>query len=73
MNPVRAIALLVVLAGIAALAYGGWYYLDQREEIRIGDARLVIEDADIHPAVWVGGALVVAGGITMAVASNKKA
>lgn len=72
MSPVRAIALVVVLAGIGALAYGAWHYFDSRNEIRIGDTRLVVETADVHPTVWVGGALVIAGGVTMAAAGKKK-
>jgi len=72
MNNMRILALLVLLAGVGALAYGGWQYFDERQEVRIGDARFVIEDADIPPAVWVGGALFLAGGITMVAAGGKK-
>lgn len=72
MNPVRAVALLIVLVGIGALAYGGWRYFDDRDEIRIGDTRLVVETADVHPTVWVGAALVIAGGVALATAGSKK-
>ncbi len=72
MNNTRIIALLMLLGGLGALAWGGWQYFDQRREIRIGDARLVIEDADISPAVWVGGVLFLAGGITMVAAGGKQ-
>jgi TRAP-type C4-dicarboxylate transport system permease small subunit len=65
----RVIALILLLAGAALLVYGGWEYFDSRSEVRIGDARLVIEKAKISPAIWVGGSLVIAalliGGGTM--------
>lgn len=60
MTRIRGIALALLLAGAALLAYGGWVYFDSRSEVRIGDARIVVEDAEVSPAIWVGGALVLA-------------
>jgi hypothetical protein len=72
MNALRIVALAVLLAGVGVLAYGIWQYFDSRSEIRIGDASLVVEDSEIRPAVWIGAALIVVGGVGSVFARGKK-
>jgi hypothetical protein len=60
MTKVRGIAMVLFLAGAALLVYGIWDYMDSRTELRIGDARVVVENASVSPAVWGGGALILA-------------
>jgi hypothetical protein len=72
MNALRIGALAVLLAGVGVLAYGIWQYFDSRSEIRIGDASLVVEDSEIRPAVWIGAALIVVGGVGSVFARGKK-
>lgn len=68
----RTIALVLLLGGLAALGYGIWQFYESRDEIRIGDAKLIVEDGKVHPAIWVGGALILGGGIGMAISRNRR-
>ena len=73
MNNYRMAAMVALMIGITVLAYGIWNYFDSRNEIRFGDARVVIEDAHVSPAVWIGAVVIVAAGATMVATRGKRA
>ena len=73
MNNYRTTAMVALMIGITVLAYGIWSYFDSRNEIRFGDATVVIEDAEVSPAVWIGLVVVVAAGATMVATRGKRA
>ncbi len=70
MNPVRIIAFVLVIGGLAGLAYGGFSYTKQNHEAKIGPVELsVSEKKTVDVPTWaalgallVGGALLFAGG-----------
>jgi TRAP-type C4-dicarboxylate transport system permease small subunit len=69
-NPVRIIAFVLVIGGLAGLAYGGFSYTKQNHEAKIGPVELsVSEKKTVDVPTWaalgallVGGALLFAGG-----------
>ena len=70
MSTVRIIALVLIIGGLAGLAYGGFSYTKQNHEARIGPVELsVSERKTVDVPTWVaigallvGGVLLVAGG-----------
>ena len=73
MSNSRTIAFLALIVGAVVLAYGIWNYYDSRSELRVGDASIVIQDAEVSPAVWIGGAVILVAGIGMLAARGKRA
>ena len=67
MTPLKIVAIVLIVAGIGALAYGGFSYTKEREAVSVGGLELAAERKGfIPPAVgWVaviaGAALVFAG------------
>lgn len=70
MSTVRIIALVLIIGGLAGLAYGGFSYTKQNHEAKIGPVELsVSERKTVDVPTWVaigallvGGVLLVAGG-----------
>ena len=67
MGATRIAALLLVIAGALALAYGGFTYTKQSTAVSLGPIELnVKEKKTVNIPVWAGLAAVVIGGILLA-------
>ena len=67
MGATRIAALLLVIAGALALAYGGFTYTKQSTAVSLGPIELnVKEKKTVNIPVWAGIAAVVIGGILLA-------
>jgi TRAP-type C4-dicarboxylate transport system permease small subunit len=59
----RTIGIVILAAGILALAYGGFSYVRQTREARVGPLKITLsENRRVNVPVWAGVALAVAGG-----------
>ncbi len=68
MNPIRALALVLIVAGVAALAYGGFSYTKETHNVKLGPIELSVKDKEtVNIPVWAGAAAIVAGGLLLAV------
>ena len=62
MNPIRAIALFLIIAGALALAYGGFSYTRETHEAKIGPIELSVRDKQtVNIPVWLGGGALLVG------------
>jgi hypothetical protein len=62
MNPTRLIALVLLTAGIAALAYGGFSYTRNTQQAKLGPLELSVRETErVNIPVWAGLGAVVAG------------
>jgi hypothetical protein len=62
MSGLRVAAILLVLAGIAALVYGGFSYTKTTHEVTVGRFDLgVKEKRRVNVPIWAGIAAIVAG------------
>jgi uncharacterized membrane protein YidH (DUF202 family) len=69
---VKIIAIVLIVAGILALAYGGFTYKRETHEARIGPVAVeVTEKKALDVPVWAGVAMIVVGG-GLLLASRKK-
>lgn len=55
MNPQKTIAIVLLVAGILALAYGGFSYTKETHETQVGPLHLAVnETRQVNIPMWVG-------------------
>ena len=68
MSPIRIVAILLIVAGIAGLVYGKFTYTKATHEIKAGPIDFAIkEKKTVNVPLWAGIAAIVAGGLLLAV------
>jgi hypothetical protein len=67
MNPVRIIALVLVIGGVLGLAYGGFSYTKEDHEAKIGPVNISVQEKKtVNIPLWAGvGAIVVGGALLL--------
>ncbi|MDZ4348408.1 MAG: hypothetical protein U1A22_02615 [Xanthomonadaceae bacterium] len=66
MNSLRIAAVLLIVAGTLALAYGGFSYTKETHEASIGPMNLSIaEKRRVNVPLWAGIVAVIAGGVLL--------
>jgi TRAP-type C4-dicarboxylate transport system permease small subunit len=65
MNSLRIAALVLIVAGVLGLAYGGFSYTRQTHEMKIGPLEMSMQERQtINVPVWAGvGAILIGGGL----------
>lgn len=67
MNVYTIVAVVLIAAGILALAYGGFSYTKESEGARLGPIELTInEKKTVNVPIWVGVGAIVVGAATFA-------
>lgn len=62
MSGMKIVGILLLAAGILALAYGGFTYTKETHEATLGPLSLAVEEKErVNVPVWAGAAAVVAG------------
>lgn len=63
MNSIKMIAVALMVAGVLALAYGGFSYTKDTTALKVGPLELSVkEKKSVDVPMWAGIAAVVAGG-----------
>ncbi|MFZ1100926.1 MAG: hypothetical protein WAN26_16140 [Steroidobacteraceae bacterium] len=66
MSPIKALAVVLVVAGVLALAYGGFTYTKTTHDTRIGPVELSVKDKQtVNVPVWAGVGAIVLGGFLL--------
>lgn len=67
MNPVRVIALVLIIGGALGLGYGGFSYTKENHEAKIGPVDISVQEKEhVNIPMWVGiGAIVVGGALLL--------
>lgn len=72
MNPLRALAVALVVLGIAGLAYGGFSYTRETHKANIGSLELSVKDKEtVNVPVWAGAGAIVIGVVLLLVPPKK--
>ncbi len=72
MNTLKMIGVALVLAGVLALAYGGFSYTKDTTAVKIGPMELSVkEKKTINVPIWAGAAAVLVGGLLLVVGGKK--
>jgi len=66
MNAIKMFAIVLVVAGALALAYGGFTYTKETHATKVGPIELSVKDTEtVNVPVWVGIGAIVAGAILL--------
>jgi len=72
MNSARIAAIVLIVAGILALAYGGFSYNKESVGAKLGPIELkVTEKKTINVPMWAGVGAIVAGGLLLVLGGRK--
>lgn len=72
MNQIKIVAAILMMAGVLALAYGGFTYTKTTQEAKIGPLELTVQDKKtVNIPVWAGVGAIVIGGLLMVSAGKK--
>ncbi len=72
MNPIKLIAIALVVAGVLGLAYGGFSYTKDTTVVKLGPIELTAtEKQSVNVPVWAGVGAIVVGGLLLAFGGKK--
>jgi TRAP-type C4-dicarboxylate transport system permease small subunit len=73
MNASRLVAILLIAAGILALAYGSFTYTKKTHEAQIGTLELSVQEKQtVDVPIWAGVAAIVGGGVLLLFGARKR-
>lgn len=66
MSTAKIAAIVLIVAGVLALAYGGFSYTRETHEARVGPIEVTLEDKEtVNVPIWAGVGAVAAGAILL--------
>jgi len=71
-TPIKNVGIALIVAGVLALAYGGFSYTTQTHEAKIGPLMLSAVDKEtLNIPIWVGLGGIVLGGLLRVLGNNR--
>jgi len=71
-NPIKLVALLLIVAGALGLAYGSFSYTKETHEARVGPIELTMKDKEtVNIPVWAGVGAIAIGGVLLLFGGKK--
>ena len=72
MNAVRIIGIVLIVAGVLGLVYGGFTYTKETHKAKLGPLELtIVDDETVNIPVWAGVGAIVLGGVLLIVGGKK--
>lgn len=72
MNAIRIAAIVLIVAGVLGLAYGGFSYTRQTHEARLGPLELSVSEKEtVNIPLWAGVGAIVIGGVLLVAGRGK--
>lgn len=72
MNSLRVPAIVLIVAGALALAYGGFSYTKETHDISMGPIEMTMsEKQTVNVPVWAGVGAIVVGGVLLLLGGRK--
>jgi len=72
MNPIKLVAIILIVAGALALAYGGFSYTKDTTAVKLGPIELSVKEKEtVNVPLWAGVAAIVAGGLLLVLGGKK--
>jgi TRAP-type C4-dicarboxylate transport system permease small subunit len=62
MNAIKLVAVILIIAGILALVFGGFSFTKEKHEARVGSLHLSLDEKEhVNIPLWAGVAAIVVG------------
>ena len=72
MNPTKLVALVLIIAGILGLAYGGFTYTKESHQAKVGPIELSVSDREtVNIPVWAGAGAIIIGVLVLVVGGKR--
>jgi drug/metabolite transporter (DMT)-like permease len=72
LSPIRLIGVILIVAGVLGLAYGGFTYTKSTHDTKIGPIELSVKNKEtVNVPVWAGVGAIVLGGVLLAAGKGK--
>jgi TRAP-type C4-dicarboxylate transport system permease small subunit len=72
MDGVRIVAVVLIVAGVIALAYGGFSYTKETTAVKVGPVELTVKEKEtVNVPVWAGVGAIVIGGLLLVFGGRK--
>lgn len=72
MNPIKLIAIALVIAGVLGLTYGGFSYTKDTTVVKLGPIELSAKEKQtVNVPMWVGIGAIVVGGLLLVLGGKK--
>ena len=72
MNPVKLIAVALIIAGILGLTYGGFSYTKDTTVLKLGPLKLSAKEKEtVNVPMWAGIGAIAVGGLLLAFGGKK--
>ena len=72
MNPIKLVGVVLIVAGVAALAFGGFSFTKETHRAEIGPLKLSVqENQNVNIPSWAGLAAIIAGVVLLVVPTKK--
>jgi len=69
----KIIAILLIVAGALALAYGGFSYTREKTAVKLGSLELKVQEKEtVNVPVWAGIGAIVVGGLLLVLGGRSK-
>jgi len=66
MNPVKIVAIVLMVGGVLGLIYGGFSYTKETHKAELGSIELSVKDKQtVNVPVWAGVGAIVIGGVLL--------
>ena len=73
MNTTRLIAIVLIVAGVLGLVYGGFSYTKDTTAVKIGPIELSVKEKEtVNIPMWAGIGAIVIGGLLLVVGNKKR-
>ena len=72
MNPIRLVAIALIVLGVLALAYGGFSYTKDTTVVKLGPIELSAKEKEtVNVPMWAGIGAIVVGGLLLVLGGKK--
>jgi hypothetical protein len=72
MNPIKLVALALIVAGVLGLAYGGFSYTKDTTVVKLGPIEISAkEKQSVNVPMWAGIGAIVVGGLLLVMGGRK--
>ena len=72
MNPIRLIAIVLIVAGALGLLYGSFSFTKATHDVKLGPIELSVKEKEtVNVPMWAGVCAIVVGGLLLGFGSRK--